>query len=66
MVATNDITGDRIVSKFRGDKEKYNDNLEKIFGKKELKKRDDNYWKKLEEETKARLNGNGSVIQMES
>ena len=58
MVATNDITGDRIVSKLRGDKEKFNENLEKIFGKKELKKRDDDYWKKLNEETAKRL---GSV-----
>jgi hypothetical protein len=62
MATTNDITGDRLVTK--GLSKQGVENLEKIFGKKELKKRDDDYWKKLEAETKAKLNANGSVTNM--
>jgi hypothetical protein len=58
MAATNDITGDRLVTKKLS--EEGVKNLEKIFGKKELKKRDDEYWSKLEAETRAKLNEMGS------
>jgi hypothetical protein len=64
MATTNDITGDRLVTKRLS--EQGVENLEKIFGKKELKKRDNEYWEKLEQETKARLETNGSVTAMES
>lgn len=52
MVARNDITGDAIQT--RATSVAYQENAERIFGKKE-KKRDDDYWAKLEAETKARL-----------
>lgn len=38
-MATNDITGDRITTKISNDTEKYGENLEKIFGKRDFRNR---------------------------
>ncbi len=52
MPAINEITGDLIQTKVKS--KEYEENHEKIFGLK-VKKRDDDYWAKLEAETKAKL-----------
>ncbi len=54
MATTNDITGDRLVSKVRQDNEVYGENLEKIFGKK--KKETNGGWKYNPNENTSEIN----------
>lgn len=51
-VAKNDVTGDSIQTKIAS--KEFDENYEAIFGKRK-KKRDDEYWAKLEAETKKKL-----------